>query len=204
MIKYCSFVDVLQLPQFQRKNEQWLLHPETDAIISEMLYPLGVEKTNRLTIQACKHRTNSGDVVVNYRYVFTERRDKAWLWSGKASLEARINDTKDSSLIGELSILADMYRQSRDNVLEICQAMEAVANQKNRKQIVSKTDFEEDMEAVVQKIKALQILQESIRGPLHADEDVLWDIKNAEEVLKADFLQLPEDNDNNEEENVND
>ena len=190
MIKYCSFVDVLSLPAFTGNDEKFLLNRNQDERVLDMFYNVGVDKNQPIVIQACKHRTNSGKVVVNYRYVFTERRDKEWMWNGKASLEARINNTKDMTLIGELSVLADMYRQSRDNVLEICQAMEAVANQKNRKQIVPKTDFEEDMESVIQKIKALQFLQESIRGSLTSDEDVLWDIKNSEDVLAADVRQL--------------
>jgi len=189
MIKYCSFVDVLALPQFKGLNEQHLLHRDNDAIILDLLYPIGVDKNTPVVIQACRHRSNTKGIVTNYRYVFAERRDKEHLWFGNPSLEVRINDTKDNTLIGELSMLADLYRQSKDNVLEICEAMKAVALSKAKKNVIVSTDFEPDMDKVVEEIKALQHLQKSIRGWISADEDVLWDLKSSDEVAKADAMQ---------------
>ena len=105
-------------------------------------------------------------------------------------MEVRINDTKDSTLIGELSMLADMHRQSKDNVVEICEAMRAVAMSKAKKNVIAAAEHEPDMAQTVQEIKALQQIQMSIRGYLSADEDVLWDLKSSDEVAKADAMQV--------------
>lgn len=191
MIKYYSFVDVLALPQFHGMRERDLLRREMDEVIGKLLYPFGVDNTKPLSIQACRHRSNSKGIVTNYRYVAFERRDKEWLWFGKPSMEVRINDTKDSTLIGELSMLADMHRQSKDNVVEICEAMRAVAMSKAKKNMIAAAEHEPDMEQTIQEIKALQSLQIAIRGgPLCADDDVLWDLKNSDEVAKADAMQV--------------
>lgn len=186
MILYCSFVDVLKLPQFSGFNEQKLLAKENDETILNMLYPYGVDKNKGLSIQACKHRTNDGKVVVSWRYVFEERRDKEHLWSGRATLEARINDTKDSSLIGELSVMADLYRTSRDGIIGACDGALAIKQRESGGKVVPRKDFEEDKEAVEQQILALQSIQKHVRGYLSSQEDVLFEMKTAEENLEND------------------
>lgn len=190
MIKYYSFVDVLQLPQFEGMCERDLLRREMDEVVGKILYPIGADNSKPMSIQACQHRSNSKGIVVNYRYVAFERRDKEWLWFGKPSMEVRINDTKDSTLIGELSMLADMHRQSKDNVVEICEAMRAVAMSKAKKNVIAAAEHEPDMLKIQEEIKALQHMQKHIRGYVQADEDVLWDLKSSEEVAKADALQV--------------
>lgn len=184
MLLYCSIVDMLKLPQFKGMNEQQLLQRENDNVIMNLLYPVGVDKNKALVIQACKHRTNSGEVVVNWRYVFEERSDREHLWSGHASLEARIHSTKDTTLIGELSVMGQLFRVSTDGSGAV------LKSNKNKDVDLLAHEEDEDVDMVVSQIEALQSIQKHIRGELMADENVLFNIQHRDIILQQDFKQM--------------
>lgn len=189
-IKYVSFVDVLALPQFQGMRESDLLSRKLDDKVLELFHPVGVDKSKGVCIQASKHRTNSGKIVVNWRYVFMERMDKEWLHSSRSSLEARISSTKDKGLRGELMQMAGILnRVSTDGIAAACEGELAIRQKGAKQRIVPQKDFDEDMQVVTKQILALQAIQKSVRGGLSASEDVLWEDKSSEENLEQDVLE---------------
>lgn len=179
MIFYFSAADLIKLPPFAEKGmrEIDLLKRENDETILNMLYPFGIDKDKGLLVQACRHRKANKKIVTNWRYVFEERMDREWLWSGRASLEARIYSTKDLTLIGELSAMGQLFRSSTDGSGAIA---------KMAKEEEPEASFAHHQE----EIRALQRIQEHIRGALLADEDLLFDIKSKEELLSSDVLQM--------------
>lgn len=190
MILYTSIKDMLKLEPFKHMNERQLLDPKNDETILDMLYPLGVDKSKGMDIQACRHRTNDKKDVVNWRYVFEERRDKGWLNSGNASLEVRINDTKDLVLIGELVQMAGiLHRTTTDGIMGAAAYELSVRQRGKKNRIIPHRDDEANEEDVVKQIRALQSIQRLIRGDLKSSEDVLWDSNGAALNLKQDNLE---------------
>lgn len=66
---------------------------EKPRLFLRMLYLLGADPTQKWEEETLTHRTRvTGEIVTTKRYAFVERRDKDWLNSGLASLEAIMAD----------------------------------------------------------------------------------------------------------------
>lgn len=75
--------------------------------LPDMLYTLGIVRDHNLEIQdKCQHRTISGKIVEDYRFVGKERNDKEWLKSGYASEEAKISSSKMKDMNSHLRKLS--------------------------------------------------------------------------------------------------
>lgn len=189
MIFHMSYEDLQELPEFSNLLIKELIDKKYDNRIKEILYEFGLDKNKEFSVQACTHFTLRGKKTLNFRLVGFERSDVEWVNSSSCSLEKRINRHKDVTLIGELSAMGDMFRESRDNVAAICSAAEAKARKDRRKDFIIPLDYVEEMQETIETIKALQHLQKHVRGELLSDEDVLFDLRSSDERLQMDDEQ---------------
>lgn len=185
MIKYFSFKDVASSPQFKNIHPLDLLHPDNDVKVKELLFQYGADVSKPLCVQACLHRANvDKKVEVGYRYVFWERSDEEWLNSKYSSIECRIVKGKHTLYQKELLFMTGIgTRLSTDGSGQVLSSLRLNGYVLTKQE---KKEYEE----YVRDIKALQKVQEVVRGKLAANEDVLWDIKSNEDRLMQDFLQV--------------
>jgi len=164
MTNAVSAVDILKIPEFSHMSVFDLIDPKNDSKVAPYLYPVGCNVDVTPTIQACKHRTFDGDIVLNYRYVYPERKDREWTKNAGCSLRSRIDAQDDTEL------RSDMFKMSREGFnwpkFKI-------------KDELLKGEICEDLSESLSLMKALQDVQIQIRGPLGIDEDMFNVIDNA-------------------------
>lgn len=107
--KSVSFRDVINYVALQTdniSNNEFLLLDIglNNLYIKQMLFTLGINTEQPISISASKHRDLSGNVSIGYRYNGIMRVDKEWLDSRGCDLMERIAATslKDNSLTSEL------------------------------------------------------------------------------------------------------
>lgn len=171
MLYQISRKDLLEIPQFSNLTLDQLLSTETDAILLDLFEDEGVDKTQGVFVQACKHRNSKREIVLDYRWLMIERTDKEWTSNPKSSLESRVYGKKD--LIKELNNLGNSL------------GVENFATDKW--EVLDYVEVEEDEQETIVRIMELHDKQREIRGYIRGDEDVLSCYKSKKELRKEDM-----------------
>lgn len=170
-IRRVSFHDVVKLQEFSHLRPIDLLHPKMDGDVFPFLFKLGGDIDKPVSVQACKHRDIDGNMQLGYCYVLYERVDADWLASGHASVEARIAACKDPHLA------ADLYVCSKQGIGE--SGFKAMCVNVMGKDGTTKKDInmmlDKDWKITQDTIRVLQDIQESIRGKLSDNENILFE-----------------------------
>lgn len=162
MTNAVSAVDIVKLPEFSGLSRIDLIHPKNDSKIALYAFQVGCNVDVPPKVQACKHRTFEGKVVVDYRYVYPERTDNAWIASPECSLRQRIDSQEDTEL------RSDMVKMSQ----------QGFNWPKFKQEDLLKHEVCEDPEDMLKMMKTLQDIQIQIRGPLGVDEDMFNPVNN--------------------------
>lgn len=172
MIKRVSFSDVLSLAAFKGCNHFDLLPRKMDSEVAPYLFKMGINIDTQVLVQACRHRTLEGKEHLGYTYVGMERTDKQWLDSRFSTMSARIASQTDKELASDMikaSRQGFNYEQFKKMALLAATPEELRLARERREPLVPLDSYEKDLAA----IKALQSVQEAVRGPLHPDEDMI-------------------------------
>ena len=162
MTNAVSAVDIVKLPEFIGLSTIDLIHPKNDSKIAPYAFQVGCNVDVPPKVQACKHRTFGGKVVVDYRYVYPERTDNEWITSSGCSLRQRIDSQEDTEL------RSDMVKMSQ----------QGFNWPKFKQEDLLKHEVCEDVEDTLKMMKTLQDIQIQIRGPLGVDEDMFNPVNN--------------------------
>ena len=172
MIKRVSFYDVLSIPAFHGMSHFDLLPRKMDSEVLPYLFKMGINIDTQVLVQPCRHRTLEGKEALGYTYVGMERTDKQWLDSKFSTMSARIASQKDKELA------SDMLKSSREGVdyssfvkmaLMAATSDELKQAKERRESIVPLDTYDDDLSIM----KSLKLVQESARGYLHPDEDMI-------------------------------
>lgn len=162
MTNAVSAVDIIKLPEFTGLSTIDLINPKNDSKIAPYAFQVGCYVDVPPQVQACKHRTFGGKVVLDYRYVYPERKDRAWVESSGCSLRSRIDSQEDTEL------RSDMIKMSQ----------QGFNWPKFKQEELLKYEVCEDLEDSHQMMKTLQDIQIQIRGHLEVDEDMFNPVNN--------------------------
>jgi len=165
-----SIGDILTLPFFKHMNRFELMQKENDQAVKESLFPIGVDDNMPLEIQACQHYDLNENLVIDWRYIFTERTDSSWAADKRCSSAALAASQNDVTMADEISTMSKQGIGA-DGFYSMC--MWAIDDEggvywKSR----TGDNSLEEQDDVKRKICELQAIQENIRGVLGYNENI--------------------------------
>jgi hypothetical protein len=159
MSRVISFRDLRIIPELSQYNEIELLHPSNDKMVAKYLEVLGFNTNAPVQYIPNKHRDVQGNVGVGFRAVGTIAVESEFLKSHMATMEDRIMATffKDPSLARELAQMLNtgISFVDVDDVLP-----------EDEQEEFPEEHIEPDYEEVSAELKTLEVLRDSIRGPM--------------------------------------
>lgn len=166
--KGVSFSDVVKYGSFSHLTPFDLLKPEYDNDVKPYLFDCGIDTNLRVDVQACLHRTLSGEKLLGYRYVGFERTDPQWLNSPSCTMAARLASQEDPSLAAEMKGMST-EGMSGAAYMAMC------AKAKGTESAIDdyfRVETEDTTEGDTKMLKILRDIQIEVRGSLTADEDL--------------------------------
>lgn len=174
MVVGFSASDLVELPQFVGMSVFDLIQRSNDVIVASLIYKMGADTSRGVHIQACKHRNVRNKVLVGYRYVAFERKDKEWLSNRHSSMSARISAQKDSTLAGDM-VFMSQQGIGENGFKAMCVGV--MGSEDKGAVGITRSEIDEDYLETLSLIHSLQKAQENIRGYISEEEDILFKTK---------------------------
>lgn len=175
-MRVVSFSDLRFLPIWNGNvpTEFDLLDKKWESFLTPILYALGVDTNTAYYVEANKHRNWNNEVVVGYRFVCEERKDREWVTSKYADLQTVIGANRhDGSMVAELTSLS--CSKPNEELID-------KGGEKGEK-IHDTIDLEPDYETIASTLKTLNDIAVEIRGG-----------KDSLEWIALGYAQIKKDN----------
>lgn len=178
-----SLSDLQLISVFKDMSEFDMLRIENDEVMQKYLYILGMDVPDfPLMFLPCIHRNLQNQIVTGYKVIGECRCDRVYKDSWMAGISERLLITafNDASLMKELAELSYKVRDFED-YLNDCDAIDF----DEERALFPADQLEPDYQENEQKLKELEEILESIRGPQYGPSGSLKSYKEYQDYAET-------------------